>query len=109
MPIAEAATIQRDTDNDKQIAIHIWVLNSNIVYSSSSKTKCGISAIKLFYRLVTRKEADRMLDKVAQDAQEISLPADAISEVAQHLDTSNLLLPVTERLFKEWKVGLLTR
>ena len=50
-----------------------------------------------------------MLDKVAQDAQEISLPADAINEVIRHLDASNLLLPLAERLFKEWKVGLLTR
>jgi hypothetical protein len=50
-----------------------------------------------------------MLEAVTCDSLEINLPAQALDEVIQHLDGSNALLPPTERVFKEWKVGLLTR
>ncbi|KAK4039312.1 nipped-B-like protein A [Parachaetomium inaequale] len=89
-------------------AIHIWVLNSSIVYSSSG-TPQRAPAIKLLYRPLPGAEADRMLESVTCDSQEISLPAQALSEVTRHLEESNALLPPTERIFKEWKVGLLTR
>ncbi|KAK4166631.1 ubiquitin-conjugating enzyme E2-binding protein [Cladorrhinum sp. PSN259] len=108
MPINEITT-QTDTET-KHIAIHIWVMNATMAYSSSKITQRSIPAIKLFYRFVTREEADKMLEKVTQDAQEINLPPRAIDEIVRHLEASNSLLPITERVFnKEWKVGLLTR
>ncbi|KAK3985955.1 ubiquitin-conjugating enzyme E2-binding protein [Cladorrhinum sp. PSN332] len=129
MPI-DRATAQTDPSTIKQSAIHIWVMNNNIVYTSSSIPDRSIPAIKLFYRLISRVEADQMLDKVDQEAQEINLPPEAIDEVVRHLEASNSLLPVSgrefkewvqhlnssdlqqlvkERQFREWKVGLLTR
>jgi hypothetical protein len=89
-------------------AIHIWVLNSSIVYSSSG-TPQRTPAIKLLYRSLPHEEADRMLEAVTCDSQEVNLPAQALGEVIRHLEESNALLPPTERIFKEWKVGLLTR
>ncbi|KAK4150217.1 ubiquitin-conjugating enzyme E2-binding protein [Chaetomidium leptoderma] len=105
-------------------AIHIWVLNSSIVYSSSSSSNSSNSsnssssnaapqqrtpAIKLLYRAIPCAEADKLLEAVTCDAQEINLPAQALREVLRHLGESNARLPPTERVFKEWKVGLLTR
>ncbi|GAB1311423.1 hypothetical protein MFIFM68171_01633 [Madurella fahalii] len=88
--------------------IHIWVLNSTIMYSSSTSVRCT-PAIKLLYRLIHREEAERMLEAVTCEAQEINLPAQALSKVLEHLHESTSLLPPTERMFKDWKVGLLTR
>jgi hypothetical protein len=84
------------------------VLNSNIVYAASGSPQ-STPAIKLLFRVIRREEADRMLEAINCDAQEISLPAHALSEIIRHLDDTNALLPPTERAFKEWKVGLLTR
>ena len=89
-------------------AIHIWVLNSSIVYSSSGIPQ-STPAIKLLYRPIPREEADKMLEAITCDSQEINLPASVIHEVIRSLDESNALLPPTERAFKEWRVGLLTR
>ena len=91
-----------------QKAIHIWVLNSGIVYSSSGAPQ-RTPAIKLLYRQIPREEADKMMEAITCDSQELNLPVQALGEIIQHLDESNTLLPPTERVFKEWKVGLLTR
>ncbi|KAG7292078.1 hypothetical protein NEMBOFW57_002110 [Staphylotrichum longicolle] len=91
-----------------QKAIHIWVLNSSIVYSSSSAPQ-RTPAIKLLYRQIPREEADKMMEAITCDSQELNLPALAMGEIIRHLDDSNAVLPRTERAFKEWKVGLLTR
>lgn len=50
-----------------------------------------------------------MLEAITCDSQEINLPANVLREVIRSLDRSNALLPSTERVFKEWRVGLLTR
>ncbi|KAJ4290121.1 hypothetical protein N0V88_006628 [Collariella sp. IMI 366227] len=101
-PLGE--TISQES-GQQQNAIQIWALNSSIVYSSS----CGgddaqpTPAVKLLYRSIPNEEADKMLETISCDSQEINLPAQAIGEVVRHLDGSNVLLPPTERLFKEWK------
>ncbi|KAL2127350.1 hypothetical protein VTI74DRAFT_10879 [Chaetomium olivicolor] len=107
MPIAETIL----GSSDEQSAIHIWVLNSSIVYASSSSSGDArpTPAVKLLYRRITNEEADKMLEAVSCDSQEINLPAQALDEVLLRLDESNVLLPPTERMFKGWKVGLLTR
>lgn len=92
----------------KQTVIYAWVLNANIVYSSSNGA-LGRPAIKLLYQKIPREEADKMLEAVTCEAQEINLPAIAIEKVVEHLDESNWLLPEKERVFREWRVGLLTR
>lgn len=89
-------------------AIHIWVLNSGIVYSSSLRSG-QMPAIKLLYRLIDHGEAERLLEEMTCDSQEINLPSEAIGQVILHLDSSNLLLPSSERTLKEWRAGLLQR
>lgn len=69
----------------------------------------GTPAIKLLYRLVSQGEAEKLLEDVSGDSQEINLPSAALGEVIRLLDTSNLLLPGPERRFKEWKVALLSK
>ncbi|KAK4224556.1 ubiquitin-conjugating enzyme E2-binding protein [Podospora fimiseda] len=100
---------QTDGNKLEQTTIHIWVMNNNIIYTSNGTTDRSTWAIKLFYRLIPRAEADKMLEKITQEAQEINLPPQAIHEVVQHLEASNILLPLSGRDFKEWKVGLLAR
>ncbi|KAK1758256.1 ubiquitin-conjugating enzyme E2-binding protein [Echria macrotheca] len=97
-----------DSQEKSDQAIHIWVLNSGIVYSSSAISQ-STPAIKLLYKEIGREQADRMLEDLNCDAQEINLPAKAISSVLDHLDESNMMLPSTERALKGWKVGLLKR
>ncbi|KAK0716967.1 ubiquitin-conjugating enzyme E2-binding protein [Lasiosphaeria miniovina] len=108
-PISESTTSPDDTQPSMENALHIWVLNSGIVYSSSATAPGSTPAIKLLYRLIRREEAERMLETLTYDAQEVSLPAGALGNVIQSLDESNGLLPESERLFKEWKVGLLKK
>lgn len=107
MPILETIG-ESEGQASVQKAIHIWVLNSSIVYSSSGVPQ-RTPAIKLLYRQIPREEADKMMEAITCDSQELSLPAHALGEIIQHLDHSNVVLPPTERAFKEWKVGLLTR
>ncbi|EGO53454.1 hypothetical protein NEUTE1DRAFT_133837 [Neurospora tetrasperma FGSC 2508] len=117
LPITETMTTTEEEGVGKDQVVHVWVLNSGIVFTSSAMeatvtrpgAESGIPAIKLLYRLVPREEADRMLDSLTGDAQEVNLPTEAIKEVMERLDRSNCLLPTTERVFKEWKVGLLRR
>ncbi|KAK3363085.1 ubiquitin-conjugating enzyme E2-binding protein [Lasiosphaeria hispida] len=108
IPESTAAMATASARTSTNQAIHIWVLNSGIVYSSSGTAQCT-PAVKLLYRLISQDEADRMLGGVTCEAQEVNLPRMAISEAIRCLDDSNLLLPSTERVFKEWRVGLLRR
>ena len=84
------------------------LLSRGIVYSSSA-IEGSIPALRLFYRLISQEEADKMLEGMTCDAQEINLPVTAIKQVIHHLEESNKLLPSSERNFKNWKVGLLKR
>lgn len=100
----ESADSSRETQ-----AVHVWILNANIVYASSSQPGRSVPAIKLLYRLVSIDEADKMLENLGSDVQDVGLPDEAVQEVATGLDASNGLLPSTERVFREWRVGLLER
>ncbi|KAK4247425.1 ubiquitin-conjugating enzyme E2-binding protein [Corynascus novoguineensis] len=97
-----------DGQSSSENAVHIWVINSSIVYASSAHPQCT-PAIKLLYRPLSLQEADKMLEAVTCDSQEINLPAQALNDVMRHLEHSNALLPLKERKFREWNVGLLTR
>ncbi|KAI0011297.1 ubiquitin-conjugating enzyme E2-binding protein [Xylariaceae sp. FL0662B] len=96
-------------DGTSQSLLHIWVFNANIVFSSTEERKSPIQAIKVFYRMVSPDGADRMLDSMTSDVQDITLPADAIETVLGILNSSNGFLPQNDRKFKEWTVGLLER
>ena len=49
------------------------------------------------------------LGGAGDDAQEIEVPGDAVRALCEMLEVSNQLLPRRERVFKEWRVGLLER
>ncbi|KAH7163177.1 ubiquitin-conjugating enzyme E2-binding protein [Dactylonectria estremocensis] len=88
--------------------LYLWVLNPNVVYSSSfvdgSKT-----AMKILYKSIEPEEGNKMIESLNSDVQEISLPQPAIEAARETLKSSSLLLPTQERTFKEWNVGLLGR
>ncbi|GKT41910.1 uncharacterized protein ColSpa_02091 [Colletotrichum spaethianum] len=89
-------------------ALHLWVLNSSIAYASSRR-EGKRSAIKLLYREITQEDADAMLESMTSDVQEVNLPTAEIAKAAQGLKASSGLLPPSERVFKEWSVGLLDK
>ncbi|EFQ29394.1 hypothetical protein CGRA01v4_05155 [Colletotrichum graminicola] len=91
-------------------ALHLWILNSHIVYASSSRRAgASRSAIKLLYREIPQEEADAMLESMTSDVQEVNLPPPAIAAAAEGLRASSGLLPPGERALKEWNVGLLDK
>ncbi|KAI0109510.1 ubiquitin-conjugating enzyme E2-binding protein [Nemania sp. FL0031] len=89
--------------------LNIWVFNANITFSSTEAPISPITAVKVFYRRVTQEEADKMLDSITSDVQDISLPFEAITTIAELLNKSNAFVPETDRKFKEWTVGLLEK
>lgn len=88
--------------------LHLWVLNSSIRYASSGRDGV-ISAVKLLFRTTSSADAERLLEKPTTDAQEMTLPAEAIVEIRRALADSCMLLPVKDRVYKEWQVALLDR
>ncbi|KAJ3947813.1 uncharacterized protein N0V96_002048 [Colletotrichum fioriniae] len=101
-------------------ALHLWILNSNITYasssfslssssSSSSPQRTKRAAIKLLYKEIPQDEADDMLESMTSDVQEVNLPLPAIVAAAEGLKRSSGLLPPGERVFKGWNVGLLDK
>jgi len=111
MPFAEEAPAANSAGAGSSAGsrvLYVWLLN-NMVRYTTTRTESTKPAVKLLWRLVARAEADSILDKVTSGVQDISLPSDAIEQVIRVLQESNTLLPPTERLFKEWNVGLLER
>ncbi|KAI1106994.1 ubiquitin-conjugating enzyme E2-binding protein [Jackrogersella minutella] len=111
LPMKQDQSAQNEPQPDKitQSLLNIWVFNSNISFSSTEETRSPIKAVKVFYRMVSRDEADKLLDSMTSDVQDITLPADAIGKVIDILGSSNTLLPQSDRQLKEWKVGLLEK
>ena len=87
---------------------HLWVLNNNIRYASSGRD--GVrSALKVLFRVIDRAEAEKLLETPTEVTQDISLPQGAIDAVGRALTESCMLLPASDRVFKEWRVALLDR
>ncbi|OTB10542.1 hypothetical protein K445DRAFT_242346 [Daldinia sp. EC12] len=96
------------TNGAYQSLLNIWVFN-NISFSSTGEERSPIKAVKVFYRMVSQDEANKLLDSMVSDVQDITLPPDAINKVKDILDSNNQLLPQSDRQFKEWKVSLLEK
>jgi hypothetical protein len=88
--------------------LHIWLLNPHIKYASTERTEVK-RAIKLLYKVISRGEAESLTESLTSDVQEINLICEALSQCVHSLEMSNGLLPPEQRLYKEWKVGLLDR
>jgi hypothetical protein len=59
--------------------------------------------------MVREEEADKMVESMTSDVQEITLPWTAVQGVVELLENSNLVLPENDRRFKEWTVALLEK
>ncbi|KAK1687738.1 ubiquitin-conjugating enzyme E2-binding protein [Colletotrichum godetiae] len=110
------------SDGEVVPALHLWILNSNITYASSSSSSFSSAsspfsaqqrtkraAIKLLYKEISQDEADTMLESMTSDVQEVNLPLPAIVAAAEGLKRSSEVLPPGERTFKGWNVGLLDK
>ena len=93
-------------DDSTDMVLYIWVLNQRIRFTSSTVSG-RIPAMKVMWRVVTVKEAEKILEPVLAREQEVNLPAEAIKAVFEELEQSNLMYPAKDRVFQDWKVGLL--
>jgi len=91
-----------------ETALHIWLLNPHIKYTSSQRTDIK-GAIKLLYKVIPRREAERLTESMTSDIQEVTTIHEALRQCIDSLELSNRILPLEQRLYKEWKVGLLDR
>lgn len=89
--------------------LYIWVFNKNIAFSSTEEPRSPLLAVKVFYRMVSQEEADKLLDSMTSDVQDITLPIDAINKILQTLNRSNSFLPKKDRQLMDWNVGLLEK
>lgn len=95
--------------------LHIWLFNNNITFSTTeTATDAGVvaaavPAVKVLHQMVTRAEADKMIESMISDVQEITLPDMATMQLRELLEKSNKFLPEADRRFKEWTVGLLEK
>ncbi|KAJ9137851.1 HECT-like ubiquitin conjugating enzyme-binding domain containing protein [Pleurostoma richardsiae] len=119
MPILDGPVPLTAGRNPRVMVPHVWLLNGNIRYTYASSEAAGkqlpepdgaVPAVKVLWRMVSTDEAERMLESLTGEAQEVGLPQEAIDDVVRVLEASNALLPRGERVFRgEWKVGLLER
>lgn len=89
-------------------ALHLWVLNANLIYSSSSRHGPK-TAVKVLYKDIDMEEANKLAESMKGDVQDITFPKEGIETARADLMMSTSLLPVSERSFQNWNVGLLER
>jgi len=89
--------------------LHVWILNPNISYTSSEETCAAKNAIKLLYRIIDHETADKIIEPVTSDVQDLSLPHDALNQSIGRLEASNQLFPQDQRRYNDFRVGLLNR
>lgn len=65
--------------------------------------------MKLLYRVISRADAEMMLEDVGSDVQEVNLLAEAVAVIMEALAGTNRLLPLAQRCYREWSVGMLRR
>ncbi len=89
-------------------ALHVWILNNNIKYSSTKAA--GVkTAMRVLYRTIPREEADKMVEAADASTAEVNLPREAANVVYAQLQATNALLPRGQRLFGIWTIGHLDR
>lgn len=93
---------------DPRRALHLWILNPLVSYASSL-VDGKRQAMKVLYQTIDAEKGNALADSMSSDVQDVSLPASVIETVHIALEFSNTLLPLGERNFKEWKVGLIER
>ncbi|KAK8874917.1 ubiquitin-conjugating enzyme E2-binding protein [Apiospora arundinis] len=95
----------------QQQLLHIWLFNQDITFTSTKQQpeQRPVSAIKVFYRFVNQAEADKLVESMTSDVQDITLPAAAATQLREELERSNGYLPKPVRNFGQWRIGLLEK
>ncbi|PNY25664.1 DNA repair protein rad8 [Tolypocladium capitatum] len=88
--------------------LYLWVLNANVVYTSSAFEGRRV-AMKMLFQEISLDEGNKLMEPLASDVQDINMPTKAIEAALQALKSSKVLLPERERSFKDWNAGLLER
>ncbi|KAJ4164246.1 hypothetical protein LMH87_005927 [Akanthomyces muscarius] len=88
--------------------LQLWVLNNHIIFTSN-QISTPTSAVKVLFKEIGEKEALDLVESLSNDVQDINFPAPAIQVARETLKSSQDMLPLSERSFQEWQVGLLER
>lgn len=88
--------------------LHLWMLNPGFKFSSSNNGRV-FTASKVLFRMISSAEADKLVDPISSDVQELQMPMEVIKEVWDLLIQTNLIIPQSQRIFQEFRVGLLER
>lgn len=106
-------TLQAETEEKQEQPplLHIWLFNQDITFLSTEQRpeQRPVSAVKVFYRFVNQAEADKLIESMISDVQDITLPAAAATQLREELERSNRYLPKPIRDFNQWKIGLLEK
>jgi ubiquitin-protein ligase E3 D len=68
-----------------------------------------MAASKIFYRPISDKECAAMLEGASMSVEEVQLPTDVMTDLADTLRRSTIAIPESARKFREWNVGFLER
>ncbi|TLS24414.1 hypothetical protein PpBr36_08809 [Pyricularia pennisetigena] len=109
MPMTGFFSGENQDTKRRGMALHTWILNSTISYTSTLGNKTKSPAIKLLFKVISEEEADKMLESFNSDVQDVSLPEEALVCVVDALEHSNKIIPLSDRTFQGWTVGLLDR
>ncbi|KAK8126650.1 uncharacterized protein PG998_002409 [Apiospora kogelbergensis] len=100
-----------DRYREEQQLLHIWLFNQDITFTSTNQQpeQRPVCAVKVFYRFVNQAEADKLVESMTSDVQDITLPAAAATQLREELEKSNGYLPKPMRNFAQWRIGLLEK
>ena len=89
--------------------LSLWILSPTTRYSTTLRPvpTPGTLAMKVFWKAISATEADKLLHISTQE--ELSLPAETITEIEDVLRYSASCLPPSGRKFQGWDVGLLDK
>lgn len=102
------APLVSEKENASTRVLYLWVLNSNVIYTSSA-FEGRRAAMKILYQEIGLDEGNKLMEPLTSDVQDINMPTKAIEAARERLKSSNVLLPERERSFKDWNTGLLDR
>lgn len=106
--IGEVTHSSQVTKECQEKALHLWVLNTRVTYTSTGCIDAR-TAIKVLFKVLDKDEAEKLAESVTEDVQDIRLAPEALRDCIGCLYESNKLLPCEQQMYQEWKVGLLDR
>ena len=88
--------------------LHMWILNHNVRYASTLNRAGGLG-MKVAFKVISRSDADMMLESMTLGVQEINFPQAAIDAAIRVLRQDNSRLAPGERTLLGFHIGLLQR